>query len=298
MTPSIKYAALMSALTLTTLAGGCGETATAGAADIPKVWELTGFREPESALLDSKAGVIYVSNLGGGPLDKDGNGFISKVTPDGKIAALEWVKGLDAPKGLALANGRLYVADIDQVVEIDTSTGAIAARHPAAGAKFLNDVDSDAEGRVYISDMATNVIWKLENGKLEKWLESADLKHPNGLLLDGDSLLVGSWGGLPEEGKTKPPGVLLRVSLADKSIAAFGDEKFEGGPDGLEPAASGGYLLTDWLGGKVYRIDAAGKATEIMSLGQGAADLGYDAATKTAYIPQMVKGLLTAYKIE
>ncbi len=298
MISSARPAALMSILSFTVLAVACGDAATPDAAEIPKVWELTGFREPESALLDSKAGVIYVSNVGGSPLDKDGNGFISKLTPDGKIATLEWVKGLDAPKGLALANGRLYAADIDQVVEIDTSTGAIAARHPAAGAKFLNDVDSDAEGRVYISDMATNVIWRLENGKLEKWLDSADLKHPNGLLLDGGSLLVGSWGGMPEEGKTKPPGVLLRVSLADKSIAAFGDEKFEGGPDGMEPAASDGYLLTDWLGGKVYRIDAAGKANEIMSLGQGSADLGYDPATKTAYIPHMKKGLLTAYKIE
>lgn len=298
MISSTRFAALMGALALAASAVTSGEAATPDAAEIPKVWELTGFREPESALIDAKAGVIYVSNVGGAPDAKDGNGFISKVTLDGKIVALEWVKGLDAPKGLALANGRLYAADIDQIVEIDVETGAIAARHAAPGAQFLNDAESDAEGRIYVSDMATNVIWRLENGKIEKWLESPELQNPNGLLVEGDSLLVASFGGMPEPGKTKPPGVLLRVSLIDKSIAPFGDEKFAGGPDGLEPAASGGYLLTDWITGKVYRVDAGGKAEEIMSLGQGAADLGYDPATKTAYIPHMIKGLLQAYKID
>ena len=40
----------------------------------------------------------------------------------------EWATGLDAPKGMALANGQLYVADIDRLVEIDPATGKIVAQ--------------------------------------------------------------------------------------------------------------------------------------------------------------------------
>ena len=73
------------------------------------LWETTGLKTPELALPVPAEGFAYVSNVAGNPTDKDGNGFISKVSlADGKIIALEWAKGLDAPKGLALAGGKLY----------------------------------------------------------------------------------------------------------------------------------------------------------------------------------------------
>ncbi len=84
------------------------------------LWETTGLKTPELALPVPAEGFAYVSNVAGKPTDKDGNGFISKVSlADGKIIALEWAKGLDAPKGLALAGGKLYASDIDKLVEID-----------------------------------------------------------------------------------------------------------------------------------------------------------------------------------
>src|SRR5688572_2247980 len=87
------------------------------------LWEKTGFKTPESALPVPAEGFAYVSNVAGQPTDKDGNGFISKVSlADGKVIALEWAKGLDAPKGLALAGGKLYTADIDKLVEIDPAS--------------------------------------------------------------------------------------------------------------------------------------------------------------------------------
>src|SRR5687768_14467011 len=64
----------------------------------------------ESVLYDDAQDVLYVSNINGVPDGKDGNGFISKVSIDGKITEANWVKGMDAPKGLGLANGKLYVA--------------------------------------------------------------------------------------------------------------------------------------------------------------------------------------------
>src|SRR6478672_8769038 len=77
-------------------------TFSAVAAEPQKLWEASGFKQPESVVFDRASGAIYVSNVNGDPMKKDGNGFISKLGPDGKVVTMEWVKGLDSPTGLAL----------------------------------------------------------------------------------------------------------------------------------------------------------------------------------------------------
>ena len=263
-----------------------------------KLWEATGLETPESALPDGAANVLYVSNVSGGPQDKDGNGFISKLSLDGKVVTLKWVTGLDAPKGLALAAGKLYAADIDRLVEIDVKDGKILNSYPAADAKFLNDVAADAQGRIYVSDMFTNKIWRLANGRFETWLESKDLNAPNGLLVQGDSLIVAAWGVMAEKDKPGVPASLLKVSLGDKSVAPLGDGTKVGNLDGIEPFGTSSYLVTDWVAGALYSIETSGKAVQLLDFNQGSADLAYDAVSKTAYIPLMMDNRLEAYKIE
>jgi DNA-binding beta-propeller fold protein YncE len=280
------------------LAAGCDSASSPDAVSPAPLWELAGFENPESAFPDAEAGVIYVSNVAGTPTGKDGNGSISKVSLDGRMVAQKWVTGLDAPKGLALLGGKLYAADIDRLVEIDTKDGKVLARYDAAGAKFLNDVAADSAGNVYVSDMATNTIWRLSGGKLEAWLASEALLNPNGLLVQGDTLVVAAWGRMTDGFATKVPGHLLAVSLADKSVKPLGSATPVGNLDGLEPLDKDTFLVSDWMNGKVFKIARSGEAKEILSLGQGAADLGYDAASKTAFIPQMKEGRLSAYRVE
>src|SRR5688572_13044991 len=50
----------------------------------------------ESVIYDKERDVLYVANINGAPDGKDGNGFISKVSLDGKITEAQWVKGMDA----------------------------------------------------------------------------------------------------------------------------------------------------------------------------------------------------------
>ena len=109
----------------------------------PKWTTEATLRVPESVLLDSKNNVLYVSSIDGTPETKDGNGFISQVTLDGKIKNLKWATGLDAPKGMGLFNNNLYVADISRLVTIDTKTGKVTQTLEIEGAKFLNDVTVD-----------------------------------------------------------------------------------------------------------------------------------------------------------
>ena len=281
----------VAALALAVTLAACGDSHTP-----TKLWETTGFQTPESAIVDTASNVIYVSNIAGGPADRDGNGYISKLSPDGKVTVEKWVTGLDSPKGLGLHGGKLFVADLDKLVEIDVASGNIVTKHEAAGAKILNDVAIDGEGNVYTSDWPGNAIWRLSGGTFEKWLESDKLANPNGLLIDGEKLIVAAWGAMEADFSTKTPGNLLAVNLADKSISNLGNGKPVGNLDGLERFDADSFIVTDWVAGKVFQITRAGDAKELLVLGQGSADLTYNATTRTAIIPLMVDGKVVAYK--
>lgn len=263
-----------------------------------KLWETAGFKTPESALPDPTATFAYVSNVNGKPVDKDGNGFISKVSlKDGKLIELEWAKGLDAPKGMALANGRLYVSDIDKLVEIDAASGKILAHYDAPGSKFLNDVAAAPDGTIFVSDSSTSTIWRFKDGKLEKWLEGEALKYPNGVHVSGDKLIIAAWGIPGTSADKSAPAGLIEVSLADKSIRELGSKPV-GNLDGLEPLDDNSFLVTDWVAGALYKIDKTGKTELLLDLDQGSADIGYVPAEHLVLIPMMMSDKLVAYRIE
>jgi len=127
----------------------------------------------ESVLVDESAGTIYVSNIAGGPLKKDGNGFISTISKAGEILEKGWVTGLNAPKGMGVHHGKLYVTDIDELVEIDIASASISQTWPVEGAEFLNDVDVH-EGKVFFSDMNSGTIHVLENGRISTLAENQE----------------------------------------------------------------------------------------------------------------------------
>jgi len=254
-------------------------------------WEAVGFANPESVVHDPAENVLYVSNVNGDPGAKDGNGFISKVSMDGQMLELEWLKGLNAPKGLAVVGGMLYTADIDTVYEIDTKTGAIANRYPVADAKFMNDVAAGADGTVYVSDSGANRIYRLQKGKLEVWMEDPALDAPNGLLIEKDRILVGTMGDF----QTKRPGQFLAVSMADRKVSVV-----PGGAagmfDGVEAGTGGSYYLSDWPAGKVLEVKGSGEIGTLLEIKMGTADFDFIQASDTLVIPLMMDGKVTAYK--
>lgn len=270
--------------------------APANAQSLEKAWESKGFANPESVLWDNAAKAIYVSNINGTPTDKDGNGYLSKLSPDGKVLADKWVTGLDAPKGMAVSRGKLYVSDIDRLVAVDVKTGKVTKTYAAAGAKFLNDVAIDEEGAVYVSDMLDNAIWRLKSGKFEKWLSDPALEAPNGLKAERGRLVVAAWGPMTGDGfKTSKPGMLKAVSIADGMVRDIGPGF--GNLDGLEPDGKGGFLVSDWLNGGVFRTDRQGRARRLLSLDQGSADIGIIPEQKLLLVPMMMHARVVAYRL-
>ncbi len=267
--------------------------------ELEKKWELAGFNNPESIVLDNKNNVLYVSNVNGNPGDKDGNGFISKVSSDGKIITLKWVEGLNAPKGMVISKGKLYVADINDIVSIDIATGKILNRYVAQGSTFLNDLTADKKGNIYASNtFGFSAIYKLNTkGIVSEFIKDDALQMPNGLLVDGKSLLVAPWGiGFdPATYKTKTPGSLLSISLKDKKISSLSNPI--GNLDGLEKTIHG-YIVTDWLDGKLYYWNKTMQKVELLDLPQGSADLHFDKKSKTIFIPIMNENKIVVYTIK
>lgn len=269
----------------------------AHAGDLELHWQTDSFKNPESVVYDAQRGLLYVSNVNGKPADQDGNGFISIVALDGSIQQLEWVTGLDAPKGLAIRGDRLYVADIDTLVEIEIPSGDILNRYTAAKAKFFNDVTAANNGDIYVSDMILNRIYHLHDGKLSLWLEDPALDSPNGLLAQNGQLIVASWGVMTEGFATETPGHLKTVSLDTKSIDSLGSGEPIGNLDGVEVGREGGFYVTDWMAGKLLHISRDGHAELLLDLDQGSADLEYIADRNLLLIPMMNNNSLQAYVI-
>jgi len=279
---------------------------------INKLWETPNdLKNPESVAYAPRQNVLFVSNMNGNPTQKDQNGFISKVSSsNGSIIELNWVTGLNAPKGIAISNNKstLYVSDITDLVEINIDNGKIMKRFNAPGSAFLNDVVSDNQGNIYVSDTVTNTIYKLDtNAKdgnntssLQVWLQSPQLNGPNGLHVDNSKnrLIVASLGDM-----SKPGGGIEVIDLKNKTIAPLGKKGTTspfGGLDGIESdTTEAHYYVTDNPAGKVYIVNANGTGYEILIdlHTKGAADLGFIPSQSTIIIPLMQDNKLVAYKL-
>ncbi len=279
------------------IAAGLSIGSVAAAQDI--VWTLEGLEAPESVYYDEARNVLYASNINGDFSAKDGNGYISRIGPDGKMQEAKWITGLDAPKGLVSDGATLYVSDIDRLVAIEIETGKISQTWPAEGAIFLNDTALDAAGKVYVSDIIAEKIYVLADGALSVLAQGEALQHPNGLSIRDGQLIVASWGrDLQKDLTTKIGGHLLTVDTKNGAIAALGSGEPVGNLDGLEPDGKGNWIVSDWIAGAVYRIADDGSKEALLDVDMGSADLEYIPDQSLLILPMALNNTLVAYRIE
>lgn len=201
---------------------------------LEKVWETSvEMKTPESVLYHEEKDVIYVANINGDPSEKDGKGFISILTPDGSVKNFNWVQNLNAPKGMAIFGGHLFVADIDHLVEIDIENGNIVKKYHAPGAVFLNDVASCKNGMIFVSDTRTAKIHVLNDGEFSVWMEGSPFETPNGLFTENGKLFVGDKN-------------IYEVDIATKKATQIIADA--GGVDGLEKNNEGEFVFSNWPG--------------------------------------------------
>jgi hypothetical protein len=261
---------------------GLSLTATSQKQQLVKLWETdTIIATPESVL--PVGNVLYVSLIDGQPWDADGRGGIAKIQTDGKVINKYWVHGLNAPKGLAKAGNRLYVADISDVVVIDISSGKIIKRIKVEGAEGLNDVTATNDGVVYVSDSKKATVWRIEKDRPALYLE--DMQGVNGLRAVKNELYIAS-------GKSFVKADLNKKVTPVASLP-------EGG-DGVEPVGNGDFIATAW-GGWIYYVAADGKVETILDLTsakKNTADIGYDPVKRIVYVPTFFGKTVAAYKLQ
>lgn len=252
-----------------------------------KVWESPDqLFTCESVLYDIPSHIIYVSCINGNPTDKDGSGFISVLTENGELMIYKWVEGLNAPKGMGIYEGKLYVSDIDQVVRINIASAKIEKYFPVEGAKFLNDIVIDKQGDVYISDMATGIIHRIHDDGIGPWIEDSSFAGANGLNIENGELLIGTKIGI------------MSARLEDKRLWKLVSN--DGGIDGLEPDGKGNYIISDWVG-KIQRVSPDGAPILIMDTskeGINAADIHFIPEKNLLLVPTFGWNRVVAYELE
>jgi DNA-binding beta-propeller fold protein YncE len=252
---------------------------------LEKLWLTEGLNVPESVLVYrvGKANFLLISQIDGDPSEKDGKGGIAKMDLDGDMDEVNWVTGLNAPKGMAYFDGKLYVADINEIVVINIKSAEVEKKIIVPGAQFLNDVAVDSKGTVYVSDTKTAKIHRYQNNLLDEYLTKAD--SANGLQAIGSNLIVGAGKHLYLVDKNKN-----QLQIATGFAQAI---------DGVESIAKGDFLVSCWPG-LIYYVHLDGKLDLLLDSqkeGINTADIGFDSVTQTVFVPNFTKNSVTAYKL-
>lgn len=279
---------------------GCGnrksdpakEAETTPAAESTPTWSLellwesdTLLRTCESVRYDAEREQLFVACINGKPWEKDGMGFIALLNLDGSIKTGRWVTGLDAPKGMDIHDGHLYVADMDQIVVIDIEYATIKEKIRIPDALQLNDIDIDQKGKVYFSDSETGWIWTMTDGKPEPWIKG-EWERPNGLFVEEERVLVAS----------SRSQNLSSLSLNDGSQEIVTTEIGHG--DGIEyTGKEGHYLVTSWSGEIFLILPDFSKVSLLRTSDQeiNSADIGFNIKAQTVYVPTFFDNRVVAY---
>jgi sugar lactone lactonase YvrE len=262
----------------------------------PAVWTVTeGMDSPESVYFDPISGFVFVSQIGGQAADRDGNGRISKLTIDGKVVAADWVKGLNAPKGLRSYQGTLYAADLDEVVAIDIASGRVTSHLKIEGAQFLNDLATAPDGTIYTSDSFANRIYMIKDGKTSVFFEGESILLPNGVLVDGNRLIVAS-DGRPARGGGGTPARLVAIDFSSRQLTQIADQAI-GTPDGVEKDGRGGFVVSDVGGGRIVHVGSGGAVRVLMQVDRQPADICFIPEKGLLLVPHLGLNRVSAYSL-
>lgn len=263
-----------------------------------------GLMTPEAMLHDERADLYLVSNINGAPSAKDDNGFISRVSPDGKVSALKWIEGgrkgvtLHAPKGMGLHGDTLYVSDIDCVRRFNRTTGAPAGETCIEGATFLNDLSVAPDGTIYVSDTGirldesgmtatkTDAVYRIgKDGKAAPLVKGPELANPNGVFAMNGGVLLVPFGG-------------AEVWHIDAKGAKHTMGKMPAGQlDGLLRLEDGTILASSWEGKAVYRMAKDGQTSAVVENVASPADIGYDAKRGRLLVPVFTEDRLMVVEL-
>lgn len=266
----------------------------AAAQSLTEAWRTGGFMTPESVSYDPGSQSLYVGNINSPDMSANGQGYISQVGLDGTVIKEKFAEGLNAPKGTFVSGGTLFVAGVEEVVEIHIATGAIITRHAIPGATFVNDVAVADDGTIYATETMQASVYAIRDGKAEVFVSDPALAGANGIVIDGNRLLVATLGDLSGGFANLKPSTVKAIDLTSKEITDYGSPEPVGSLDGIE-LTDGGVLVTDNGAGRVVKIAEDGSITEIGNSGAGSADFEYIPEQNLIVVPILNTSELVAF---
>lgn len=202
---------------------------------------------------------------------------------DGKVIEVEWVTGLDAPKGMRQHGDLLYLADLAQVVIVDTKNAAIVRRVPIPSATLLHNIVIAPDGVVFVSDMFTGKIHTVRGDEVSTYVEK--LSGPSGPALSGTDLYVYASEGLVKIDAQK-----------NRTVVATGMDRRA---NGLQMVNEREFIATNW-GGFVYYIKADGSHQVLLDTTADRVPAGinlFDPRTRTMYMTTDQHNTVVAFRV-
>lgn len=180
---------------------------------------LSGFHHVESVV--NEGSYIYAADIGKelNPTAKDGDGQILKLDKRGQILDTAFVKEkLDAPKGLAINKGVLYLNDIDRLLAIDLKTGVkLYEIDFGKDTSFLNDIAVWDDNTLYVSATDKSKLFKVNliDKSYSEIKTDVTISGINGLFCykKASRIYVNGFGS-----DNKPNGVVGYINLKDNKF--------------------------------------------------------------------------------
>jgi len=279
------------------------------------LWAVTtGLTRPNSAYYHKQSNSIFVSNYNGGRFNKDGNGYITRLAPNGEVLAEKWATGLNAPEGIRSVGSTIWVVDIDEIVGFElTAEGArLQSRIRIEGAHALNDLTAASDGTIFVSDGWSYPappdrpprIHMIKDAKPSIFIEGEDAGHlPIGLLVDGARLIVGTSGRGVGVDANIAGGQLVAFDLKTKARTIVATSIAMVQIDGIEPAEPGAYFVNTYLSRKLFHVSRDGKVTTLVTFEHGGGDIGISpmvgqrVESGTLFVPFPLTNSVFAYAI-
>jgi hypothetical protein len=253
---------------------------------MPNTKVYGSFRFSESLSYD-EARDLYVSVNAGIAQDLVPNdGYVSLINPDGTVHTLKWIGvnrnglTLNHPLGSDIANGRLYVVDIDTVRWFDAASGQPLGALTVPGVSRFNDLEVASDGTIYATQTGDSnpANWKVfkitPQGESSVFVEGPPLNLPNGIAFDPKGNIVVVNIGSSDVLTFSPSGQLLTT-----------EQSIDPGNDGLVILADGTKYVSSVRQGTVARI-RPGQTAELIASGiPSAASMTYDSKRNRLVIP-------------
>ncbi|WP_138431929.1 YncE family protein [Fodinibius saliphilus] len=227
---------------------------------------INGFSHPESIVVQN--GYLYISNIGQKlqPTAKDEDGFISKVDLSSfSIEQLHYLPQLHAPKGLAIVQNTLYVADIDRLLGFDLTNRKQVFELSLEDAKYLNDIVVKNKQTLFVSATKTGKIARVDlRENSYQYLNIPKIKGANGLALSDDKakLFCVGFGQ-----NNKPNGSIVKIDLSQLEMEKV--SSYQGYLDGIQ-YQNNELFFSDWKDfkkkGVLNKLDLNSEKVTLLSL--------------------------------